>query len=96
MNKKYLGIFGIVLMMLSIAVTLPVVGETNEPEILGRTRILAIGTFAHCDDDQIVYGHIFIGLIGLKPVFNLNIEICDETIKNVVMTNHLLRCVFEE
>jgi hypothetical protein len=93
MNKKIVGTFGIVLIMLSIAITIPVIGETNEKENLGTTSILAIGTFTQSEDEEVIYAHIFIGKIGLKPVINLDIEICYSSIKNIVMTNHFLRCV---
>ena len=96
MNKKIVGILGIAIMMLLTTVTFPAIAETDEPRILGRTHIRAIGSFAHCEDDQVVYGHIFIGMIGLKPVFNLNIEICDDCIKWIIMTNHFLNCAIKE
>lgn len=96
MNKKLLVISGIVLMMVFSAVTIPVVAEQNDEEIIERTRITAMGTFAHCDVDGVVYGHIFIGFIGIKPVFNLDIEICDDTIGLIIMSNHFLHCVVRE
>ena len=96
MNKKIFVISGLVLMMLFTAITIPIVASSNDEEILGRTRINAIGTFAHCDTDKVYYGHIFIGVIGFRPVFNLNIEICDDTIGLIIMTNHFLHCVIRE
>jgi hypothetical protein len=96
MNKKLIIISGIVLMMALTAVTIPAIAETDDNEKLGRTRITAIGTFAHCDVDGVIYGHIFIGVKGIKPVFNFDIEICDDTIRSIIMTNHLLHCVFVE
>jgi hypothetical protein len=96
MNKKLIVISGIVLMMAFTAVSISAVAELDNKETLGRTRITAIGTFAHCDVDGVIYGHIFIGVKGIKPVFNFDIEICDDTISSIIMTNHLLHCVFVE
>ena len=96
MNRKLLVTSGIVLLMVFTAVTIPVAAEQNDEEIIGRTRITAIGTFSHCDVDGVVYGHIFIGFIGIKPVFNLDIEICDDTIGLIIMSNHFLHCVVRE
>ena len=98
MKKKFFLISGLVIMFLFTAITIPIVASINEndEEILGRTRINAIGTFAHCDTDGIVYGHIFLGVIGIRPVFNLNIEICDDTISSIIMMNHFLHCVVRE
>ena len=96
MNKKLFVISGLVIMMLFTTITLPITASSNNEDIVGRTRINAIGTFAHCDTDGIVYGHIFIGFIGIRPVFNLNIEICDDTIRSIIMMNHFLHCVVSE
>lgn len=94
MSKKLLIVSGIVLLMVFTAVTMPVVAEPNDEETFGKkTRITAIGTFAHCDVDGVVYGHIFIGFIGIKPVFNFDIQICDDTIGLIIMSNHFLHCV---
>jgi hypothetical protein len=96
MNKKLFVISGLVTMMLFTTITIPIAASSNDEDIIGRTRINAIGTFAHCDTDGIVYGHIFIGFIGIRPVFNLNIEICDDTISSIIMMNHFLHCVVRE
>jgi hypothetical protein len=93
MNKKVLVITGIVLMMLFTTISIPTIASSNDTETIGRTRINAIGTFAHCDIDGYVYGHIFFGIMGIRPVFNLDIEICDSTISRIIMTNHFLHCV---
>ena len=83
MNKKFFVISIIVLMML--VPTLPVLADSNETVIFGRIHIRAIGSFSICEEDQVLYGHILVGFIGLKPVFNLDIEICEDSIKRIVM-----------
>ena len=93
MNKKLLVISGIVLIMLLTLATIPVSSDANDSRIFGRKHITAIGTFTHCDTDEVIYGHIFIGFIGIKPVLNLDIEICEDSIKLIIMTNHFLHCV---
>jgi hypothetical protein len=95
MNKKYVGIFGIVVIMLSTVITFPVIGEINEPESSGKTSYIAIGTFSHCDKDQKIYGHILFGIVGLTPIFNLLTEINDESILHLFMSKHFLYCVIE-
>ena len=85
MNKKLLVISGIVLMMFFTTITIPVVSEPNEAGILDRTYIGAIGRFKICEDDGNLTGHIFIGFIDSTPVFNLDIEICQDSIKWVFM-----------
>jgi len=82
--------------MLMLSVANLVMGETNETKILGRTHIRAIGNFHICEDDGNLYGHIFIGFLEFKPVFNLDIEICQDFIKWIVMTKYTLNCVIKE
>ena len=74
-------------------------------ENLGRTHIRAFGKFAVCEEDNVVYGKIFFGFIGLQPVFNLDIEICQDSIRWIVMsgfsindvvTYRFLNCVIIE
>ncbi|MFE3846291.1 hypothetical protein ACFL1L_05495 [Thermoplasmatota archaeon] len=85
MNKKLLGISGIVMMMVITSISTIVVAEPNDTEPLIRTHIRAIGSFSYCDDDEVLYGHIFIGLMGFQPVSNLDIEICGDSIRWVIM-----------
>ena len=85
MNRKLLLISGIILMMLITSVSTIVVAEPNDTENLGRTRIRAIGSFSYCDDEEVLYGHIFIGLMGFQPVFNLDIEINGNSIRWLIM-----------
>ena len=66
MNKKLLLTSGIALMMVFIAITIPVLAEQNDEEIFGRTRITAIGTFAHCDVDGVVYGLVNVRTDGRR------------------------------
>ena len=102
--KKIVAIFGIITMMLCTSFTIPILAESNNTEIFGRTHIKAIGSFAICEEEQILYGHIFIGRIGFRPVFNLNIEICKDSIKRIVMVGNsinpgvyiYLNCVIKE
>ena len=96
MNRKLIVTFGICLMIVFTAVSIQAVTNLENEELIGKTRIKAIGTFAHCDIDGIVYGHIFIGVMGIVPVFNFDIEICDDKISSIIMTNHLLYCVILE
>lgn len=85
MYKKLFIISGLVIMMLLTTITVPIVAAPNEIKILGRTHIKAIGSFAICEEDEVLYGHIFIGLIGLKPVFNSNIEYNLDSIRWIVL-----------
>ena len=85
MHKRLFVIIGFVLMMLFTTFTIPLVAETNDTELFGRTHIRAIGRFSICEEEQVLYGHIFAGRIGFKPVFNLDIEICKESIQRIVM-----------
>jgi hypothetical protein len=105
MQKKLFVIYGIVLMMLLTTLTISIVAEQNESQILGRTHIRAFGKFAVCEEDNGVYGKIIFGFIGLQPVFNLDIEICQDSIKWIVMsgfsingvrTYRFLNCVITE
>ncbi len=85
MYNKLFILSGLVIMMLLTTITIPIVAESNETKILGRTHIRAIGIFAICEEDEVLYGHIFIGLIGLKPVFNLDIEYDEDSIRWIVL-----------
>ena len=85
MNRKLVVIYGMVLMLLITSISAIVVAEPNETENLGRTHIRAIGSFSYCDDEEVLYGHIFIGLMGFQPVSNLDIEINGDSIRWVVM-----------
>jgi len=106
MNKKILVISGIVLMMLFTTITIPVVAEPNDAGILGRTHIRAIGSFSISEENGNLIGHVFIGFIDFQPVFNLDIEICKDSIKRNVMVGFsvgsgtgnffYLNCVFKE
>ena len=85
MRKKFLMISGIILMLLTTSISTIVVAEPNNPEILNRKHIRAIGSFSYCDEEEILYGHIFIGLIGFQLVSNYDIEINGNSIKWVIM-----------
>jgi hypothetical protein len=86
-------------------ITIPISAESNESKVLSRTHIRAIGRFAICEEDNVLYGHIFFGFLGVKPVFNLDIEICQDSIRwiimsgfsiNDVVTYRFLNCVVTE
>ena len=94
MNKKIIGIFGIVMILLFTSITYPVIAENDEDKTLAENHILAIGTFAHCDIDEVVYGYVLIGFDGLTPIFNTNIQIPDDSIQRVTVRNHFLNCVY--
>ena len=94
MNKKIIGIFGIVMILLLTSITLPVMAENDEDKILAENHIIAFGTFAHCDDEEIVYGYVLIGFMGLRPFFNANIQICDDSIQSLTLRNHFVNCVY--
>ena len=102
MNKKLFIISGLVIMMFLTTITAPVVASPNEKTILGRTHIRAIGSFSICEEDEVLYGRIIIGLMGLKPVFNLDIEYDTDSIRWIVMAGwgvqvyHFLNCVVKE
>ncbi len=96
MNKRFCVIIVIIFFMMCSMIANPVLAEKYEDNIFGRIRIKAIGTFANCNVDEVVYGHIFIGFISGKPVFNLDIEICHDSIKWIIMSNHFLNCAIEE
>jgi len=72
-------------MMVITSISTIVVAEPNDTENLGRTHIRAIGRFSYCDDEEVLYGHIFIGLMGFQPVYNLDIEINGDSIRWVIM-----------
>jgi len=94
MNRKIIGIFGVVVILLLTTITLPAMAENDEDKILAEKHILALGTFSHCDDEKVVYGHVFIGFMGLSPFFNANIQICDDSIQSLTLRNHFLNCVY--
>ena len=105
MRKKLFVISGLVLMMLMSTITIPITAESNDIKVLGRTHIRAFGRFAICEEDNVLYGCIFFGFIGLQPVFNLDIEICQDSIRwiimsgfsiNDVVTYRFLNCVITE
>ena len=106
MNKKLFIISGLVVIMILTTITAPIVAKPNEKTILGRTHIRAIGSFAICEEDEVLYGHILIGLIGLKPVFNLDIEYDENSIRWIVLAGwgvgedvqvyHYINCVVRE
>ena len=79
--------------MLSTLATIPVTSDTNGTAIFGRKHITAIGKFTLSDEDKVVYGHIIIGYIGIKPVFNLDIEFSYDDLVLIVMTKHFIHCV---
>ncbi len=94
MNRKIIGIFGILVILLLTTITLPVMAGNDEDKILAEKHILAIGTFSHCDTNEVVYGYVLIGFSGLQPFFNTYIQICDNSIQSIVMTNYFLYCVY--
>ena len=105
MNRKLLLISGIVLMMVFTTTAIPIVAETNETKTLTRVHIRAIGKFAICQDEEILYGHIFIGFKGLIPIFNQDIEYDTENVRFIVMggfevngvtTYRFLSCIIRE
>ena len=97
MNTKIYIITGLVLTILIALATISVTSETTEEGSLGRTRLIAIGRNFHiCPDDGGLYGHIFMGLDGLKPVFLKNIYIPEESIRVIIMTNHFVYCSYKE
>jgi hypothetical protein len=105
MNRKLLIISGMVLIMLFTSISTIAIAEQNNIETLGRTHIRAFGKFAICEEDEVLYGHIFFGFIGMQPVFNLDIEYDQDSIKWIVMsgfsingvrTYHFLNCVIME
>jgi hypothetical protein len=89
MNNRILIISGIILIMLISTISIPVLAEPNDTGILGRTHIRAIGRFHICEDDGGLYGHILFGFIGLKPVLNLDIQVCEESIKWIVLAGFI-------
>jgi hypothetical protein len=83
-----------VAILLLTTVSVPVIAKNNDDNIFGKKRIIAIGTFAHCDEDKVVYGYVLFGFNGLRPFFNKKIQICDDCIARIIMTKHLLNCVY--
>lgn len=105
MRKKMFVISGIVLIMLMATLSISVIADQNDSQILSRTHIRAFGKFDVSEEDNVVYGKIFFGFIGLQPVFNLDIEICQDSIKWIIMsgfsingvrTYRFLNCVISE
>ncbi len=68
--------------------------ENDEDKILAEKHILAIGTFAHCETNEVVYGYVLIGFMGSRLFFNANIEICDDSIQSLTLKDHFLNCVY--
>jgi len=84
--------------IVTLEVTMPkektTIAENDENKILTEYKILAFGTFSYCEVNEEVYGYVLIGFSGLQPFFNTNIQICDDSIQRVVMTNYFLYCVY--
>ena len=61
MNKKLFVISGIIIMMLFTTITIPVVAETNDEGVFGRTHLRAIGRNFHiCDDDGgVIWAYLY-------------------------------------
>ena len=92
-------------MMLITSVSTIVVAEPNETKTLTRVHIRAIGKFAICQDEEILYGHIFIGFKGLIPIINQDIEYDTENVRFIIMggfevngvtTYRFLSCIIRE
>jgi len=105
MRKKLFVISCLVLLMLMTTISIPIAAESNDSKLLSRKHIRAFGRFAICEEDNVLYGHIFFGFIGVQPVFNLDIEICRDSIRWIVMsgfsandvvTYRFLNCVITE
>jgi hypothetical protein len=98
MNRKLLLISGIVLTIILTSATLPVSSETSEKGLFGRTNLRAIGLNFHiCEEDGGLYGHIFLGLKGLKLVFNEDIYIPEENIRFILIINSFyVHCIYRE
>jgi len=94
MNRKIIGIFGILAILLLTTITLPVMAGNDDDKILAEKHIFAIGTFSHCDTSEVVYGYVLIGFIGSGLFFNANIEICDDSIQSITLKDHFLNCVY--
>ena len=84
--------------IVTLEVTMPkdksAIAENDENKILTENKILAFGTFSHCEVDEEVYGYVLIGFSGLQLFFNTYIQICDDSIQSIVMTNYFLYCVY--
>jgi hypothetical protein len=88
MNRKLLVLFGIVLTLILTSTALTVTSENNEKGLFGKTNLRAIGRNFHiCEDDGGLYGHIFLGMDGFKPVFNKDIYIPEENIRFILIIN---------
>ena len=72
-------------MLLSTTTIISIASKSNDAGILGRIHIRAIGDFYISEDDDNLYGHIFIGFKNFKPVFNSDIEINKDSIKWIVL-----------
>ena len=94
MNKKLIGVFGILFLLLSITITVPADTDNDTNNILAEKKIIAIGSFSHCEVDEEIYGWVLFGFLGLQPLFNTEIHICDESIQNIVITDFFLYCVY--
>jgi hypothetical protein len=93
MNKKLVFMSGILIIMLLTMAAVPVNSEKSDTTFFGRKHITAIGKFVLSDEDKVVYGHIFIGFIGIKPVVNLEIEFSYDNIVLIIMAKHFIHCV---
>ena len=82
-------------MMVFTTISIPVISESNDNKIFGREHIRVIGrNFHFCEDDGDLYGHVFIGFVGIKIVYNVDIVIPNENIKFIIMSNHFLNCIY--
>jgi hypothetical protein len=93
-------IIGILMCVLVVSTALPLasaitknIGKSTEKEGFSRVHLRALGTFQSCEESQVIYGHILIGVNGLKIVINEDIEVSMDDIKWIIMTKHLLNCV---
>ncbi len=94
MNRKIIGIFGILVILLLTTITIPVMAENDEDKISAEKHIIAFGTFSHCEIDEVVYGYVLIGFMGSRLFFNANIQICDDSIQSLTLKDHFLNCVY--
>jgi hypothetical protein len=87
-----------VLTIILASATLPVTSDASEKVLFGRTNLRAFGRNFHiCEDDGGLYGHIFIGLKGLKPVLNEDIYIPEESIRFIFLINSFyVHCKYKE
>jgi hypothetical protein len=98
MNRKLFVIMGVILTIIVTSATLTVTSETSEKGLFGRINLRAIGRNFHvCEEDGGLYGHIFIGINGLKPVFNEDIYIPEENIRFIFIINSVyVHCKYKE